>query len=265
MAYYTHLPDNLLQQIASNKCVLFVGSGISKKCITTGRKSLPNWFEFLDGFIDWSNGKKSFDQNYLTELKKLLNESKHLIVAESLMQRVEENEFANYLNEVFNAKNIVPSRVHKLISLLPFRGILTTNYDNLIELSISDFRREIPNVYLNEDVLKKKNIFDDEFFIFKMHGDIKIPESIVLSYSSYNQVMFNSKTYQEILEKIFSEYTVLFIGYGNGDKNIEYLLDRMSAKKQTRTHYILTKENTFTNIEKEHYINTRQLEIIEYV
>src|SRR3989339_1722232 len=98
MAYYTHLPDDLLEQIALNKCVLFVGSGISKKCITTGRKLLPNWFEFLDGFIDWSNTKKAFDINYFTELKKLLNEGKYLIVAESLMQRIEENEFTNYLN-----------------------------------------------------------------------------------------------------------------------------------------------------------------------
>lgn len=265
MAYYTHLPDNLLEQIKLNKCILFVGSGISKKCITTGRKSFPNWFEFLDGFIEWSNSKKSFNKKYFTELKKLLKDGKYLIVAESLMEQIEESEFTNYLYEVFNAKNIVPSGVHKLISSLPFRGILTTNYDNLIELSIIDFKREIPNIYLNEDILNGKNIFDDEFFIFKMHGDIKKPKSIVLSYSSYNQIMFNSITYQETLEKIFLEYTVLFIGYGNGDKNIEYLLDRMSAKKQTNIHYILTKENTFTNIEKEHYIKTRQLEIIEYI
>lgn len=265
MAYYTHLPDNLLQQIASNKCVLFVGSGISKKCITTGRKSLPNWFEFLDGFISWANSKKTFEEEYLAELKKLLNDDKYLIVAESLMQRTEENEFSDYLNEVFDAKNILPSRVHKLISLLPFRGILTTNYDNLIELSRVDFRREMPSVYLNDDILDGKNPLDEKFFIFKMHGDIKKPKSIVLSYSSYNQIIFNSQSYQEILEKIFSKYTVLFIGYGNGDKNIEYLLDRISAKEQELTHYMLTKENTFTKIEKEHYQKLRRLEIIEYI
>lgn len=265
MSYYTHMPENLLEQIKLNKCVLFVGSGISKKCITTGRKLLPNWYEFLDEFINWSNNKRNFEEKYFNELKKLLNEGKYLVVAESLMEEVEENEFSNYLNEVFNAKNILPSRVHKLISLLPFRGILTTNYDNLIELSIIDFKREMPSIYLNDDILRGENPFDENFFIFKMHGDIKKPKSIVLSYSSYNQIMFNSKSYQEILEKIFSEYTVLFIGYGNGDKNIEFLLDRISAKEQPLTHYMLTKENTFTKIEKEHYQKSRKLEIIEYI
>lgn len=265
MSYYTHMPDDLLKQIASNKCILFVGAGISKKCITIGRKSLPNWYEFLDGFINWSNEKKNFENNYFIELKKLLKEEKYLIVAESLMQHIDEREFQKYLQEVFNAKYIVPSKVHHLISLIPFRGILTTNYDNLIELSIVDFQRDMPTVLSNEDILNGKNPLEEDFFIIKMHGDIKNPKSIVLSYSSYIQTIFNSIDYQKMIEKIFSEYTVLFIGYGNGDKNIENILDRLSAKKQNRTHYILVKEKTFTNIEKEHYKKNRKLEIIEYV
>lgn len=265
MAYYTHMPEHLIEEIINGNCILFVGSGISKKCVAEGRKSLPNWYEFLKEFIEWVQKTKNLDDAYCEDLLQLLDEKKFLIVAEELLENIDHKEFGEFLQRTFNSKNIVPSRLHKLIAMLPFRGIVTTNYDNLIEISIVNEKSKIPKVFTNNDILNGLSPLDNDFFIFKMHGDIEDPESIVLSYKSYLKMMFDSPNYQELIEKIFSEYTVLFIGYGGTDNNVEFLLDRLAIRETKSKHYILSKENTFMEIEKNRYKKDRKLEIIEYI
>lgn len=265
MAYYTHMPEHLIKEIKNGNCILFVGSGISKKCVTEGRKSLPNWYEFLKEFIEWIKTTKNIDNTYYENLLQLLDEKKYLIVAEELLENIDHTEFGEFLQKTFNSKNIVPSRLHKLIAMLPFRGIVTTNYDNLLELSLVSETSKIPKIFTNNDILNGLNPLGKDFFIFKMHGDIEEPESIVLSYKSYVKMMFDSPSYQKLVEDIFSKYTVLFIGYGGVDNNIEFLLDRLSIKETVSKHYILSKENVFSEIEKNRYKKDRKLEIIEYI
>lgn len=259
------MPEHLIEEIISGNCMLFVGSGISKKCVTEGRKSLPNWYEFLKEFIVWVQKSKNLDDTYCEDLLQLLDERKYLIVAEELLENINHKEFGEFLQRTFNSKNIVPSRLHKLIAMLPFRGIITTNYDNLIEVCIVKEKSKIPKVFTNNDILNGLSPLENDFFILKMHGDIEDPESIVLSYKSYLKMMFDSLTYQELIEKIFSEYTVLFIGYGGSDNNVEFLLDRLAIRETKSKHYLLSKENTFMEIEKNHYKKDRKLEIIEYI
>ena len=259
------MPEHLLYKLINNECILFVGAGISKKCITDGRKSLPNWYEFLYEFINWVSKKKNLESEYIDDLLQLLDEQKYLIVAEELLANIDIIDFKRYLDESFNAKNIVPSRLHKLIALLPFRGILTTNYDNLIELSLVAGRKKVPNIFTNNDILNGINPLEKDFFILKMHGDIEEPASIVLSYKSYLKMMHESPIYQKLIESIFSKYTVLFIGYGNADKNIEFLLDKLSVQSNSNKHYILSEKGSFSEIEKNRYRQDRKLEIIEYI
>lgn len=265
MSYYSHMPDDIVEQIISKKCILFIGAGISKKCITDNRKNLPNWYEFLKEFIEWKNNMNAFEPEYFSNLLELLKENKYLIVAEELIKNINEVDFKNFLERVFNARNISPSRLHKLIAMLPFRGIITTNYDNLIELSYVQSNKKIPKIYNNLDIINGVDPLNSEFFILKMHGDIDDPKSIVLSYSSYIQLMYNSSNYQNLLQKIFSEYSVLFIGYGGTDNNIEFILDKASLNLQKTQHYILARKNAFNLIEKNHYKNNRKVDVIDYV
>lgn len=266
MSYYTELPDNLIQEIEKNNCILFIGGGISKKCITKGRKSLPNWYEFLKSFIFWHNRKFSFPGDYYEELKKLLKQEKYLLVAEELLDNIKDSEFKDFLDSSFDAKNILPSYLHKIISILPFRGIITTNYDNLIELSYIEYHKKIPKIITNNDVLNNKNPLDFPFFIFKMHGDIEDPKSIILSQGSYLNLIYNSPEYRNLIEKIFKNFTIIFIGYGRKDPDIESIIDKLFITSSSKKiHYMLSKEDSLTNIEKARLHKDRNIKVIEYV
>ena len=175
---------------------------ISRKCITKGRRPLPNWYEFLFSFIKWMNRRRKYENSYYSELKELLTKRKYLIVAEELLSNCDENEFKDFLRISFDSKNIVPSYLHKLLSIIPFRGIITTNYDNLIELSYFENNKRIPKIVTNNDMLKGIDPLKEEYFILKMHGDIEDPKSIVLSYRSYQNMMYNSPNYRNLIEEI---------------------------------------------------------------
>ena len=265
MGYYSSQPEKLIEAIQENRCILFVGSGISRKCISTGRKPLPTWNEFLKRFIIWKNKKYNFDDDYYNELKELLDRNKYLIVAEELLENIDEREFQEYLNSVFDPQSIQPSYLHKLISLIPFRGIITTNYDNLIELSFVDMNKRMPDIYTNSDVLSGKNPMSSDNFILKMHGDIEDPQSIILSQKSYSELLYNSSGYQQLLEKIFSDYVILFIGYGGSDPNVESTIDKISLHDGKSRHFMLSKEGSLTNIEKKRFQKDKKLSVIEYV
>lgn len=95
-----------------------------------------------------------------------------------------------------------------------FAGVITTNYDELLESIFKDF-----SVLIGQDsllVANSLNIFE----IFKIHGCCSQPNSIVLTESDYNNFGKKLKYLSAKLLTIFVEHPIIFIGYGLGDVNI---------------------------------------------
>lgn len=99
-----------------------------------------------------------------------------------------------------------------------FAGIITTNYDELVENIFKDF-----SVLVGQDSLLVANSLSI-FEIFKIHGCCNKPDSIVLTESDYNKFDKKLKYLSAKLLTIFVEHPIIFIGYGLGDVNILNLL-----------------------------------------
>lgn len=98
-----------------------------------------------------------------------------------------------------------------------------------------------------------------------MHGDIESPKSIVLSQRSYSQMIYNSPEYRKLLENIFLNYSLLFIGYSGNDPNVESIINKISITGTPQNHFVLANEGTFTQIEKKRHLKDRNIKVIEYV
>ena len=266
-SYYSELPRELLEIIQSKKCILFIGSGISRKCIGNDRKPLPNWYEFLKSFIDWQKDNQKIKENDYKEMIYLLSKKKFLLVAEELLELTPTSDFNKFINQAFDPKSIVPSYLHELIAIIPFRGIITSNYDNLIEHAYFNIHKRIPKIITHKEIMEGIDIFENDFFIFKIHGDIENPKSIILSQRAYANLIYNSINYRDLLENILSNFTVLFIGYGGMDPDIESILEEISvgSTKKEINHYMLIKEKSLTNIEKRRLYKDKRIKVIEYV
>ncbi len=97
-------------------------------------------------------------------------------------------------------------------------GIITTNYDCLLEKIFDDY-----TVYIGQDEL----IFSDIYEIgeiYKIHGSITKPKSLILTAKDYEN--FEDKQAYLIAKilTIFLEYPIIFLGYSLQDKNIQNIL-----------------------------------------
>ena len=132
----------------------------------------------------------------------------------------------------------VYTRFLKSLAAIAPLQIVTTNIDEMIERHVS-----------NATLIQRSNLEQTighlhrrEPFICKLHGSISSVTSAVFSKRDY-ETLVQDDAYLRLVGTIFSESTVLFLGYGLGD---EYVLKSLLAAEGERPlfgtgpHFIVT-------------------------
>lgn len=101
-------------------------------------------------------------------------------------------------------------------------GIITTNYDHLLEYLFKDF-----DVTIGQDNMLTSNT-NNIFEIFKIHGSADKPNSIVITKEDYDYFKNKLKYLSAKLLTLFVEHPIIFIGYGIGDLNIRSILSEIA-------------------------------------
>ena len=140
-------------------------------------------------------------------------------------------EVARYFEDGMTAWPTAGPEAHELelLSHVVVDGVITTNYDRLLERTFSDF---VP--YIGQDEL----LFADSTGIgeiYKIHGSSARPESIVLTSEDYEQFGERNPYLAAKLLTIFVEHPVVFLGYSLSDENITSILISIAR--------VLTSEN----------------------
>ncbi len=135
------IPRALIEAIISGRCVAFVGSGFS------GSAELPTWVKMLSNIVDISSAKaaaapaepsknESLARFFGHLRKKLLTPSGEVLdqVAQMLEDTIGTVELERLVAELLRPKSVKESMCTrlKLLDEIPFRAILTTNYDELL-------------------------------------------------------------------------------------------------------------------------------------
>lgn len=98
-------------------------------------------------------------------------------------------------------------------------NFITTNYDSFLETFFSGYKVLIGQEdALNDSILQMGNIY-------KIHGGISNPDSIVLTKEDYDQFDRKAKFLSSKLLTMFVENPVIFIGYSLSDSNIIKILN----------------------------------------
>ncbi len=101
-------------------------------------------------------------------------------------------------------------------------GIITTNYDTCLERVFKDF-----DVMIGQEKMLLSNV-NSIFEIYKIHGSISDPNSIVFTKEDYDYFDKKLKYLSSKLLTIFVEHPIIFIGYGMGDPNVQELFCAIS-------------------------------------
>lgn len=266
--YKGYIPPELIDAIRSNKCVLFIGAGLSVKVERSNRKNLPSWSGLLEEMLTYGKIKRVNFWGNPNDIQEMITKGNLLMAAQELQDTLSKHEFGDFLNQVFRDIKVKPTSTHLLLPKIPFRCILTSNYDSLIEGAYAlHSGGSIPMKFTQEDLLNISSpLRKDDFYIFKVHGDIERPNTIVLGSRDYQKLFYRAPEYRQFLETIFSVYTVLFIGFGGSDPDLDNILEKLSTvfSRTIDKHYILLPEKKFNTTEKKSLLIDKRLEVIEY-
>lgn len=203
-------------------CV-FVGAGVSKSSETEGIK-LPSWEDLI----------KSFQ----VELE-LPNEQDYLKLAQLYYLQFGEFLYYKKLKSFFNIE-ASPSFVHQLILKLNPQHIITTNWDCLLEKSISQ-SLELFDVIVSDEDLSKSSLPRK---LVKMHGDFE-HHNIVFKEDDYLNYENNYPLISNYIKGILSTNTVLFVGYSYNDIDLKLIMRwlRNHAKSRQPMYLLAFNEN----------------------
>ncbi len=121
------------------------------------------------------------------------------------------------LREIFLMGNRQPNELHKILAFLNSKYYITTNYDLLFDMVLKDFLnlRDLPIVVKDADIPHA-----DPVTYVKLHGDIAVPETVVLTYDDYDTRFENNPNLLHLLYSLFAQNLVLFVGYSLSDLNV---------------------------------------------
>ena len=223
---------------------LFLGSGITRRYY-----NLPNWecllkhfaFEINHDDLTYSFYKNKASQEDLkygilpkvAELIQIDYEAKWFKdptirhVSNEILADIRDKgispfkaEIAQFIkdNSVLKQEYVTEVGMLAELSVKNITGVITTNYDSFIENYFTGYVKYIG---------QKQLIFSPiqgVAEIFKIHGSIEQPESIVINEKDYDNFERNSEYLAAKLMTIFMEYPMIFIGYSISDTNIQNIL-----------------------------------------
>ncbi len=261
------IPENLIRAFAARRCVIFAGSGLSSQAQTPENEPLPNWVNLLSGMIDWCIDQGIALQASPDELRQAIKRKRYLSVAEELQQSLGRRQ-NSCLYELLKADRAKPGEAHALLTKLPLSCVLTSNYDSLIEGAFAAKTGGVlPPVYSQMDLNQALNCLREQrFFVFKAHGDLNSTDSIVLGSRDYTRLLYLSPAYRSFLEAIFSSHTVLFVGFGGDDPDLDAVIDKLSTlyERGIGQHFILLPDDQFSAFERRRLLQDRRLDCITY-
>lgn len=231
--------EGLIENIKEEKCILFLGSAVhtpapeNSKYKYSEEDSLPLAGQLANLLAKECQYKKKFNEESCSDLQRI---SLFIETDPHLGRRTLVDKLNKYLY-----KDKKPSHILNMLTALPFKIIVTTNYDQLIELSLRKNNKDPfklvynPTPYqLAEDMSEEPSVKNP--LLFKMHGDLSVRESIVITdedYITFIQRMSEKDQTHPIPFTVrywMKKYTTLFIGYSLKDYNLRLLFKTLRWK-----------------------------------
>lgn len=208
--------NELIERLRKEQVVLFIGSGFSFKA------GGPSSSELVDA-IKAQMGEAQKISLYGNQLDYVSSEYEQMYGRDSLLQIIEEK-----MN--FTRKDISD---HLALTQIPhFHTIITTNYDTLLEDAYGD---NCFVVRTSEDCM---NLPSSKVRLFKIHGDFKAKDNIILTKEDYTNYFTHRKN-NNLWTAVTSEmllHDVLFMGYSLEDNNIFELVKAIKEDAPNNKH-----------------------------
>ncbi|MBN1655179.1 MAG: SUMF1/EgtB/PvdO family nonheme iron enzyme [Deltaproteobacteria bacterium] len=260
---HPEIPNLLREAYQEGRLALLVGSGASLGRDVRG--GFPTWKEVGERLLKYGAERGLVDEN---ERDRRMEDIRNARSLEAMLGFLDDirtalrNHYREALAEVFRPRDASPGGLHQAIRELGVSALLTTNYDQMLEFSAAEDRRAIYTWCNSIDALSDLSM--DRKILFKVHGCSTTISSVVLTRREYDDLEKDIQ-YKKAIEKLISDYTFLFVGYGMNDP---FDLDRVLTKNKeffwhaARDHFVLLKDARDTD--RDRYLRDFNVRVIAY-
>lgn len=263
-----HIPDQLVADVAEGRTIAYLGAGFTAAC------GMPGWGGLLRNLIsaaakagsDVRSSAVESHSELVDSANLALSQGRYVLCASLIRSLLREMEIRDLVRRSFssdvyrNASPVQKDRMKKRclnIFRTPFRGIITTNYDTIIEDLWPKFAPKRFETVIGGDPQLGHLLFSSARarpFFFKAHGSLD-SSSIVLSTEEYDRVYLAVSTTRRFLEAAMMTSSFLFVGCSledellrirrglliefSGKLPLSYALVEMSPENQARADWLL--------------------------
>jgi energy-coupling factor transporter ATP-binding protein EcfA2 len=227
------LAGGLVDSMARGDAVLFAGAGVGAQA------GLPLWRTYVEHLFDVARTNALIDDDLAHTMRESLDREQYNDVADSIALRTWPNTshrqiILSDLRRTFDTLNCAPSRVHWALAKIPFRSVLTTNFDSLLDRA---FAGRGPTLLPQQIERLKELIAKKEFFGLHLYGMPESEESLLLTSLQFSEFLDHNIAFGEALASLFVSSPFFFVGCSF--EGIQGYLKTIRVSRSTIQHYAL--------------------------
>ncbi|OUO81852.1 SIR2 family protein [Bacteroides sp. An269] len=233
-------PNQLVNCIARNRSVLFLGAGLSKNSIDDNGNHPKDWKGFLECGIETIE-----NPSVKNIIKKEIKKDNYLLACELLKKELGENDFIELLKDEFERPRFHEADIHKDIFKLNQRIVITPNFDKIYDSYANHESHGTIHVKKYDETDIADGLRRHDMLILKMHGSIDSPDKVIFTQKDYAKARIQNAKFYKIMESLLMTHTFIFIGAGINDPDVRLLLENYSAMFHTAMphYFVATKES----------------------
>ena len=225
--------EQIKQYMSKGRVTAFVGAGFSLNAEMPSHVQMKTWAQLRDDFLTKLYGNdeeaKNKDQNDVVQLASLID------------AEFKRNELDEILEAALPDKLIRPGVLHRKLMKLPWRDILTTNYDTLLERAAEEEVQKYQLVTNKETLL-----YQPSPRIIKLHGSFPNIRPYIMTKEDYRRYPLEHPEMVNTARQAFLESLICLIGFSGDDPNFQswlgWLRDVIGKERICPTYFVTYKQ-----------------------
>ena len=225
-------PVELIRALARRRCVVFVGSGVSRNSENDDGRRPATWEIFLRDAC-----KELGDP---PNILKLIDQGEYLTACEIVKTKLTLPKFRSMVQKEYQQGKYKHATIHEHIYNLDSSIVASPNFDTIYEtyaLGVSH-GSVIVKDHTQADVISY--ISGGEYrLVIKTHGSADSPGEIIFTHHDYAEARTRHRLFYELLKALALTHRFLFLGCGINDPDIRMLFEDIQfAYRYMPSHYL---------------------------
>ncbi|WP_316187757.1 MULTISPECIES: SIR2 family protein [unclassified Bradyrhizobium] len=238
-------PDDLVQDIAARRSVLFLGAGVSRNAQNDHGVHPKEWSAYLAHLAS-----RISDKGQAAEVEQCIKDADLLTACELARKYLSPSIFKTEMLQEFVGNAYRHAQIHDDLSSVDSRIVMTTNFDKLYENRANQLQSNtviVKNYYDHDvaDVFRRQ-----DRVVIKVHGTIDNPDKTIFTRSQYALARRDYSHFYQLLRGLFITHTFVFLGASMRDPDMQLLLEDHAYRFEgARPHYMaMPNDSTRTGI-----------------